>query len=148
MYNYGKATLSLPHEEVVSMKAAMNEKYSPEETLKITNYMEPSSYLSFGDTDFYGKPSGLKIPYYKKPTNKPILLPKPTQESSKIVYDPKYEDLKMRSLWPDIARKDTSQNIGTLHPLDNSFEQGFTINEARQFPQEIRDKFRLNYLDK
>jgi len=84
---------------------------------------------------------------YKKPTTKPIQPIPPTNESSTIKYDPKYEDLRMRSLWANIAKQDSTQNIGTLNSLDNNFSKGFTITEASKFPQEIKDKYNLNYID-
>ncbi|MFA6416705.1 MAG: hypothetical protein WCW61_00770 [Patescibacteria group bacterium] len=85
----------------------------------------------------YDKPKGgLKNP--------PIRPEYPKAE--KITYDPKYEDLNMRSLWATMVKKNPNEKIGTLHNLDPNFEKGFTLEEAMSFPQEIKDKYNIDYI--
>lgn len=87
---------------------------------------------------------------FKKPEKRyiPIKPDKPTGYT-KINYDPTYENLRMKSLWANIAKQDTSQNIGSLENFtaDPNYEKGFTIGEAvRQFPQEIKDQYNIDYI--
>ncbi|MFA6416702.1 MAG: hypothetical protein WCW61_00755 [Patescibacteria group bacterium] len=90
---------------------------------------------------------GLGIGVYKKPTNEPIPPQKPeSPKTEKIKYDPKYEDLNMRSLWATMVKKNPNEKIGTLHNLDPNFEKGFTLDEAMSFPQEIKDKYNIDYI--
>lgn len=91
---------------------------------------------------------GSSLGIYKKPSTKylPLNPIKPTNEFSTIKYDPKFEDLNMRSLWPTILKQDPSAKIGTLHALDPQFEKGFTLEEAMTFPQEIKDEYNIDYI--
>lgn len=59
----------------------------------------------------------------------------------------KYNTLRMKSLWANIAKQDNNAIVGTLKPTDTAFKEGFTIEEARQFPQDVKDKYGLNYID-
>lgn len=95
-------------------------------------------YLYDANKNDYGKPK--HIP------SKPVI---PSESTETIIkYDSKYENLKMRSLWANKAKQDTTAKIGVLNPLDyNDETKGFTIDEASKFPQEIKDKFNLNYID-
>lgn len=90
---------------------------------------------------------GLGIAVYKKPTNEPIPPQKPENIANKeIKYDPKFEDLRMRSLWATILKQNPNEKIGTLHVLDPLFEKGFTLDEAMTFPQEIKDQYNIDYI--
>jgi hypothetical protein len=88
-------------------------------------------------------------PEYKKPTNKPIQPQRPeSPKTEKIKYDPKYEDLNMRPLWATMVKNNPNEKIGTLKLLDPRFESGFTLEEAMSFPQEIKDKYNIDYIYK
>jgi hypothetical protein len=82
---------------------------------------------------------------FKNPINIHI---KPTKPDAfpKIKYDPKYEHIKMRSLWATILKQDPNAKIGTLYSLDPLFEKGFTLDEAMNFPQDIKDQFNIDYI--
>jgi len=87
-------------------------------------------------------------PYFKEP-KVPITPVRPQRNFvEKITYDPKYEDLNMRSLWATMVKKNPNEKIGTLKALDQNFEQGFTLEEAMSFPQEIKDKYNIDYIYK
>jgi hypothetical protein len=89
------------------------------------------------------------VAVYKKPTNEPVQPQRPkSPKTEKIKYDPKYEDLNMRSLWATMVKKNPNEKIGTLHALDPKFEKGFTLEEAMSFPQEIKDKYNIDYIYK
>jgi hypothetical protein len=104
--------------------------------------MAGTDYGEFGKDKYnyraiYDKPKGgLK--------DSPIRPELPKTE--KIKYDSKYEDLSMRSLWPTILKKNPNEKIGTLKVLDPFFKEGFTIDEAMSFPQEIKDKYNIDYI--
>jgi len=90
----------------------------------------------------------LSRPIYKKPVVKPITPLRPEFKPS-IKYDPKYENLQMRSLWANKAKADTTSKVGVLNPLDyNNDSKGFTIGEASKFPQEIKDKYNIDMIGK
>lgn len=90
---------------------------------------------------------GWLVNEYKKPTNEPIPPQKPENPANKeIKYDPKFEDLNMRSLWATILKQDPNAKIGTLHLLDPQFKEGFTLEEAMTFPQEIKDRYNIDYI--
>ncbi len=59
-------------------------------------------------------------PVYKKPT-KPKSPLRPN--NTKVTYDDTYENLNMRPLWANIAKQDSSQNIGTLYNLDPQYKK-------------------------
>jgi hypothetical protein len=89
------------------------------------------------------------LPVYKAPTNIPIQPAKPNPPTQ-VKYDPKYENLQMRSLWANQTKADTTSRIGTLKPLEyNDDSKGFTIGEAvRTFPQEIKDQYNIDMIGK
>ncbi len=83
-------------------------------------------------------------PVYKKPVVEPQ-KPTKTTTAQNVKYDPTYENLKMRPLWANMAKQDTTSKIGTLHSLDPLYEKGFTYGEAQKFPEEIKKKYKLDY---
>jgi hypothetical protein len=110
-------------------------------------------FTHFGVSPIYDKPKGT----YFEPTQ-PI---RPTNQSSNIKYDPRFENLNLRQLWPLIAQQDTSAHIGTLRgnefgrvndsmagydSNDPNYERGFSINEASKFPEEIRKKHNIDMI--
>jgi hypothetical protein len=89
-----------------------------------------------------------RAPIFKKPTKEPISPIKPNFPTQ-VKYDPKYENLKMRSLWANQAKADTTSRIGTLNPLEyNDSSKGFTLREALSFPQEIKDQYNIDMIGK
>lgn len=97
--------------------------------------------------------TGSLYPIYHKPKSvipkEPIIPTKP-KSPAKVNYDPKYENLKMHSLWPTKAKQDTSAIIGTLNPLQHQMDtdKGFTIGEAmRTFPPEILQENKIDMID-
>lgn len=85
---------------------------------------------------------------YKEP-NKKFIPKKPIKgtSASHVNYDPTYEKIKMRSLWANQAKADTTAKIGTLNPSDfNDPSKGFTINEAAKFPSEIKNKWNIDHI--
>lgn len=85
----------------------------------------------------YAKPKGTKMTKPEKPEN---------LKTKEVKYDPKFEDLQMRSLWATILKQDPNAKIGTLHLLDPQFKEGFTLEEAMTFPQEIKDRYNIDYI--
>jgi hypothetical protein len=83
---------------------------------------------------------------YKRPSNKPTQPTAPPNTSSAIKYDPKYEDLRMRPLWANIAKRNRKDVIGTLNSMDRMYENGFTIDQAKDMPQEIKDKYNIDFI--
>lgn len=87
-------------------------------------------------------------PYFKEP-KVPVTPLRPQRNFvEKITYDPKYEDLNMRPLWATMVKKNPDEKIGTLKTLDPNFEKGFTLEEAMSFPQDIKDKYNIDYIYK
>lgn len=115
-------------------------KSAPREKLPIK--LDPEEFKFF-----YGNHDGWNFyPYFKKP-NTPVKPERPLKNfTEKITYNPKYEDLNMRSLWATMVKKNPNEKIGTLHTLDPNFEKGFTLEEAMSFPQEIKDKYNIDYI--
>lgn len=90
--------------------------------------------------------NNLDVPIYKKPTIIPTKPIKPNSPTT-IKYNPKFENLKMRSLWANQAKADTTARIGVLNPLEyNDNSKGFTIGEAMKFPDEVKNKFNIPYI--
>ncbi len=84
---------------------------------------------------------------HTKPVAKPVSPKKPESHIiPRVKYDATYEDLRMKSLWANIVKYNPNEKIGTLHPFDPGFEKGFTLDEAINFPQEIKDKFNIDYI--
>jgi hypothetical protein len=55
--------------------------------------------------------------------------------------------LKMRSLWANKVKQDTTAKIGVLNPLEyNDESKGFTITDAEKFPQEVKNKYNIDYI--
>lgn len=87
------------------------------------------------------------VPVFTKPKNEPIPPQRPENPLNKeIKYDPKFEHLNMRSLWATILKQDPNAKIGTLKVLDPEFKEGFTLDEAINFPQEIKDQYNIDYI--
>lgn len=109
--------------------------------LRNKNTVQPVGMVSTSEGGAHG--------LFKKPTKKAVPNePNKPANSVFINYDPTYENLNMRSLWANIAKQDTSKNIGTLHNLDPQYKKGFTLEEALKFPKEVRDKYNIDYIGK
>jgi hypothetical protein len=90
---------------------------------------------------------GWGVPIYTKPKVTPAAPTPPGSPPADVKYDPKFESLNMKSLWPDILKRDPDAIIGTLSPLDPGYsKKGFTLAEAMEFPKEIRDKYKIDYI--
>jgi hypothetical protein len=64
-----------------------------------------------------------------------------------VRYDDTYEDLYMRPWWATSTKFNPNYKIGTLNSLEHNDEnKGFTIEEALKFPQEIKDKYNIDYI--
>lgn len=107
--------------------------------IKNNNKIQPIGVVSTsegGATGVFKKPNKINIP--QEPI-KPIITP--------VKYNSKYENLKMRSLWANQAKADTTAKIGVLNPSEyNDSSKGFTIGEAMKFPDEIKNKFNIPYI--
>lgn len=95
---------------------------------------------------YWGNSDGWNwLPYFKKPAEH--TQPTKPETFYRIKYDPKYENLKMRSLWANQAKADPNAKIGTLNPLEyNDDSKGFTLDEAMNFPQEIKDQYNIDHI--
>jgi hypothetical protein len=83
---------------------------------------------------------------YKKPTVEPTPPNKPTPPAD-VKYDKTYETLNMKPLWATDVKQNPNTIIGTLHPTDPLYnKKGFTIEEAMQFPKEVRDKYNIDFI--
>ncbi len=117
-------------------KAELNNAIKLKATLG--NKIKPVGYTGWSE--------GLEYPIYKKPVAEPVQPEKPKQEN-KVKYDPKYESMKMRSLWANKAKADPNAKIGVFGGSNyNDERKGFTIEEALQFPKEIRDKYNIDLI--
>lgn len=86
------------------------------------------------------------VPIYKKPTVEPTPPNKPTPPAD-VKYDKTYETLNMKPLWATDVKQNPNTIIGTLHPTDPLYnKKGFTIEEAMQFPKEVRDKYNIDFI--
>jgi hypothetical protein len=96
-------------------------------------------------TDRTDSEYGWGVPVFTKPKVTPTTPTPPGSPPADVKYDPTYENLNMRSLWPEMVKQDTTAKIGTLHQLDPLFNKGFTYGEAQKFPEEIKKKYKLDY---
>ena len=73
--------------------------------------------------------------------------PKRPVPPSDVKYNPKFENINMKPLWATELKSNPDAIIGTLSPLDPLYKKGgFTLKDALEFPKEIREKYKIDYI--